>query len=105
MSRPEVPSEIERVVSSFAMAGEGGIVVAPHAVTWANEDIIINLALRNRLPALMPRRLRLLPEGSSPMVTTSRTPFARPPNMSIVFFAAKNPVIFRYRCPPSSGWS
>jgi putative ABC transport system substrate-binding protein len=44
-------SEIERVVSSFAMAGEGGIVVAPHAVTWANEDIIINLALRHRLPA------------------------------------------------------
>ena len=43
-------SEIEQVISSFAMRAEGGIVVAPHAVTWANEDIIIDLALRHHLP-------------------------------------------------------
>ena len=44
-------AEIERVMSSFAMRANGGIVVAPHAITWANEDLIIALALRHRLPA------------------------------------------------------
>jgi putative tryptophan/tyrosine transport system substrate-binding protein len=44
-------AEIERSLSSFATGANGGIVVAPHAVTWANEDHIIALTLRYRLPA------------------------------------------------------
>jgi putative ABC transport system substrate-binding protein len=44
-------AEIERAVSSFATKGNGGIVVAPHAITWANEHLIIALTLRHRLPA------------------------------------------------------
>jgi len=45
-------AEIERAVSSFAAKEKGGIVVLPHAVTWANGDLIIALALRHRMPAI-----------------------------------------------------
>jgi putative ABC transport system substrate-binding protein len=44
-------AEIERVVSSFATSENRGLIVAPHAITWANEELIIALALRHRLPA------------------------------------------------------
>ena len=98
-------SEIEQVISSFAMRAEGGIVVAPHAVTWANEDIIIDLALRHHLPTHYATTASIAAGDSSPMVTTSMTPCAKRPSMSIAFFAGKNRAIFRYRCPPSSGWS
>jgi len=45
-------AEIERAISSFAMRGDGGIIVAPHAITWANERLLIALQLRHRLPAV-----------------------------------------------------
>ena len=44
-------AEIERVISSFATKENRGIIVAPHAITWANEELIIALVLRHRLPA------------------------------------------------------
>ena len=44
-------AEIERVVSSFATSENRGLIVAPHAITWANEELIIALTLRHRLPA------------------------------------------------------
>jgi putative ABC transport system substrate-binding protein len=45
-------AEIESAISSFAMKENGGIVVLPHALTWANEDLIIKLGLRYRLPSI-----------------------------------------------------
>jgi putative ABC transport system substrate-binding protein len=45
-------AEIERAMASFAVKENGGIVVLPHAVTWANGDLIIALALRHRMPAI-----------------------------------------------------
>ena len=45
-------AEIESAISSFAMKENGGIIVLPHAVTWANEALIIALALRHRLPSI-----------------------------------------------------
>jgi putative tryptophan/tyrosine transport system substrate-binding protein len=44
-------AEIERAISSFATKENGGVVVAPHALTWANEELIIALTLRHRLPS------------------------------------------------------
>jgi putative tryptophan/tyrosine transport system substrate-binding protein len=44
-------AEIERAVTEFA-AGNGGLIVAPHAVTVGNRDVIIRLAARYRLPAI-----------------------------------------------------
>jgi len=44
-------TEIERVISSFAMRERTGIIVNPHAITWANEDQIIALTLHNRIPS------------------------------------------------------
>jgi putative tryptophan/tyrosine transport system substrate-binding protein len=45
-------ADIESVISTFAAKENGGIIVLPHAVTWANENLIIALALRHRLPAI-----------------------------------------------------
>jgi putative ABC transport system substrate-binding protein len=44
-------AEIERAMSSFATTENAGIIVNPHALTWANEDLIIALTLRHRLPS------------------------------------------------------
>jgi ABC-type uncharacterized transport system substrate-binding protein len=48
---------IERAVSEFAMQPQGALIVAPHAVTFANRDSIVELASRFRLPALYPFRI------------------------------------------------
>jgi putative tryptophan/tyrosine transport system substrate-binding protein len=45
-------AEIEKAVSSFAMKENGGIVVLPHAITWANNDLFAAQELRHRLPAV-----------------------------------------------------
>jgi len=45
-------TEIERAVSSFAKNENGGIIVLPHAITWANNDLFVALELRHRLPAV-----------------------------------------------------
>jgi ABC-type uncharacterized transport system substrate-binding protein len=47
--------EIERTVTAFAAEGDGGFVVAPHAVMQVNRDLIVALATRLRLPALYSR--------------------------------------------------
>jgi putative tryptophan/tyrosine transport system substrate-binding protein len=44
-------AEIEHTISAFASSHDRGIVVLPHAITWANEELIIALTLRHRLPA------------------------------------------------------
>ena len=44
--------EIERALTAFAAEGNGGLIVSPHAVTFANRDLIVALAARLRLPAL-----------------------------------------------------
>ena len=44
-------AEIERAVSFFATNENRGLIVAPHAITWANEELIIALTLHHRLPA------------------------------------------------------
>jgi putative ABC transport system substrate-binding protein len=44
--------EIERAVTEFAAESNGGLIAAPHAITLANRDVIIELAARYRLPAI-----------------------------------------------------
>jgi len=41
---------IERAMASFAANENSGVIVAPHAITWANENLLIALGLRHRLP-------------------------------------------------------
>jgi putative tryptophan/tyrosine transport system substrate-binding protein len=45
-------AEIERTVTAFAAETNGGLIAAPHAITFANRDVIIDLAARYRLPAV-----------------------------------------------------
>jgi ABC-type uncharacterized transport system substrate-binding protein len=44
--------EIERMITAFASTPNGGLVVAPNALTLENRDAIIGLAAHNRLPAV-----------------------------------------------------
>ena len=45
-------ADIERVITDFSAAQEGGLIVAPHAVTLGNRGLIISLAAKYRLPAV-----------------------------------------------------
>jgi putative ABC transport system substrate-binding protein len=45
-------SDIERGVTAFAAEADGGLIVAPHAVTLGNRNLIDGLALKYRLPAV-----------------------------------------------------
>jgi putative tryptophan/tyrosine transport system substrate-binding protein len=49
-------AEIERAVKAFAAETNGGLIAIPHAITFANRDVIIELAARYRLPAVYPFR-------------------------------------------------
>jgi putative ABC transport system substrate-binding protein len=44
--------QIEQAITSFAAAPNGGLIVLPHAITWANDNLIIALQIRHRIPAL-----------------------------------------------------
>jgi putative tryptophan/tyrosine transport system substrate-binding protein len=48
--------EIERRVSEFARDPNGGLIIAPHAITLEHRKVILGLAARHRLPALYPLR-------------------------------------------------
>jgi putative ABC transport system substrate-binding protein len=44
--------EIVRSVSAFAAEPNGGLVIAPHAITFVNGALIVELSARYRLPAI-----------------------------------------------------
>jgi putative tryptophan/tyrosine transport system substrate-binding protein len=46
--------EIERALTAFAAEGNSGFIATPNSVTFTNEDLIVALAARLRLPALYP---------------------------------------------------
>ena len=45
-------AEIERAVMTFSHQEDGGLIAMPHAVTVVNHQLIIDLAMRHRLPVL-----------------------------------------------------
>ncbi len=44
--------DIEQGITAFASEPDGGLIVAPHAVTLGNRKLLIELAARSRLPAV-----------------------------------------------------
>jgi putative tryptophan/tyrosine transport system substrate-binding protein len=46
--------EIERALTAFAAEGNSGFIATPNSATFTNEDLIVALAARLRLPALYP---------------------------------------------------
>jgi len=62
---------IESAISTFGTKENGGIIVLPHAITWANEALIIALCLRYRAGPLRAQRrapagLAICAEGKAP---------------------------------------
>ena len=46
--------EIEHALETFADEPNGGLIIAPNVVTFANSDLIVAMAARYRLPAIYP---------------------------------------------------
>jgi putative tryptophan/tyrosine transport system substrate-binding protein len=66
-------AEIERAVTAFATEPNGGLIIAPHAITFANRDILVDLAARYHLPAVYAFRTfansgGLISYGTNPIV-------------------------------------
>jgi putative ABC transport system substrate-binding protein len=51
------PAEIERVVTTFARASNGGMIVTGSALTVVHRDLIIALAAKHKLPAVYTNRV------------------------------------------------
>jgi putative ABC transport system substrate-binding protein len=49
-------TQIKRAIDDFAHKPNGGLVVLPDVTTTVNRDLIIDLAIQNRLPAIYPFR-------------------------------------------------
>ena len=49
-------ADIKRVIESFAVTANGGLIVLPDQTTTIRRDLIIALAARNHLPAVYPYR-------------------------------------------------
>ena len=70
-------AEIERAVTEFAAESDGGLIVAPHAVTLEHRDVIIGLATRYRLPAVYGFRVFATSGGLASYGTNPIDPFRR----------------------------
>ena len=47
-------TEIERLIATYAAEPDGGLIVVPNVVAFANSDLIVALAARYRVPAIYP---------------------------------------------------
>jgi putative tryptophan/tyrosine transport system substrate-binding protein len=50
------PSEIERAITDFAREPNGGLIITPNGPAIVHRELIIDLAARNKLPAIYPFR-------------------------------------------------
>ena len=70
-------AEIEDPVTKFAAEANGGLIIAPHAVTLVNRNVIIGLAARYRLPAVYGFRIFATSGGLLSYGTNPRDQFRR----------------------------
>jgi putative ABC transport system substrate-binding protein len=70
-------AEIEDPVTKFAAEANGGLIIAPHAVTLVNRNLIIELAARYRLPAVYGFRIFATSGGLLSYGTNPRDQFRR----------------------------
>jgi putative ABC transport system substrate-binding protein len=62
-TRVESAAEIERAVTSFASASNGGLLLLPDPTNVGNRALIVALAAQHRLPAVYPFRLFITAGG------------------------------------------
>jgi putative ABC transport system substrate-binding protein len=70
-------AEIEDAVTNFAAGANGALIIAPHAVTLVNRNVIIGLAARYRLPAVYGFRIFATSGGLLSYGTNPRDQFGR----------------------------
>jgi putative tryptophan/tyrosine transport system substrate-binding protein len=57
------PAEIERAVTAFARAANGGLIVTSSPLAYVHRDLIVTLAARHKLPAVYFERLLVVGGG------------------------------------------
>jgi putative ABC transport system substrate-binding protein len=70
-------AEIERGVTAFARASNGGLIVTGNSLTIAHRELIITLAVRHRLPAVYNSRLFVNDGGLISYGSDSIDPYRR----------------------------
>ena len=99
-------AEIERAITAFATEPNGGLIAAPHAVTFANRDVIVELASRFKLPTVYAFRTFAVGGGAwSPMGPIRSRCGGRGHRMSIASSRAQSPPTCRRNFLRRTNWS
>ena len=95
------PDEIERDITAFARAANGGLIVTSGARTIRQRDQIIALAARHRLPGVYPERIFVAGGGLISTGPTRRINTGGRPNTLIASSRAKSQPTCRCSSRPS----
>ena len=96
--------EIERAVTAFARAPNGGLIVTASALAIVHRDLIITLAARHRLPAVYPDRFFVTSGGLISYGPELSTSTGARPATSIASSRARSRPTCRCRRRPSTNW-
>ena len=96
--------EIERAVTAFARAPNGGLIVTASAAATLHRDLIIALAAGHKLPAVYSERSFVAAGGLISYGADTSTNTGRRPAMSIASSGARSPPTCRCRHRRSTKW-
>jgi putative ABC transport system substrate-binding protein len=92
-------SDIEQHIAAFASEPDGGLVVAPHAVTLGNRKLLIELAARYRLPAVYSDRYFAESGGLVSFGNNSADLFRRAATYVDLILKGANPAVMPVHLP------
>ena len=95
-------ADIEHLIESFARMPDGGLLIVPDATIIAHRDLVIALAARYRLPAVILGATSSQPAHSCPTELTTSTCCKRRRPMSIASCAAQSLSTYRCRRRPNT---
>jgi putative tryptophan/tyrosine transport system substrate-binding protein len=95
---------MERAITSFGGSANGGLVVTAGPLATVNQDLIIALAERHKLPTIYFERFFATAAVYFRMGQISTTRSGLRPATSIEFSKARNPAIFPCRDRPGISW-
>ena len=92
-------SDVEQAVAAFASEPDGGLIVAPHAVTLGNRKLLIELAARYRLPAVYSDRSFVESGGLASFGNNSADLFRRAATYVDLILKGENPADLPVQLP------
>jgi hypothetical protein len=96
--------EIERAVTAFARASNGGLIVTAGSGSAIYGDLIITLAARHKLPAVYGDRHSVSGGGLISYGPDRSTNTGKRPPISIASSRVRSPAICQCRRQPDTNW-